>query len=207
MNGKSNEKVRKKMKIRCKWCEGNELDRTYHDEEWGVPVHDDRKQFEYLMMEVMQCGLSWNLMLKKREIFRRCFDNFDYQKVSSYGEKDISRILETPGMIRSERKIKAVISNAVFFEKIIAECGSFDRYIWGFTGGKTIIYKSHQQELAASNELSEKVSKDLRKRCFKYLGPVTVYSHLQACGVINDHEETCFRYGEICKLNTVEYRE
>lgn len=192
---------------RCGWCQSNELDKAYHDGEWGVPLHDDQKQFEFLMMEVMQCGLSWNLMLKKREIFRQCFDEFDYRKVAEYGEKKIEEIMETPGMIRSRRKIQAVISNARVFLSIMEEFGSFDRYLWNYTDGKTLVYKSHQTQWVASNELSDRISKDLRRRGFKYLGSITVYSHLQACGMINDHEEHCFRYREICDSNPVEYLE
>lgn len=192
---------------RCGWCQSNELDKAYHDGEWGVPLHDDQKQFEFLMMEVMQCGLSWNLMLKKREIFRQCFDEFDYRKVAEYGEKKIEEIMETPGMIRSRRKIQAVISNARVFLSIMEEFGSFDRYLWNYTDGKVLVYKSHQTQWVASNELSDRISKDLRRRGFKYLGSITVYSHLQACGMINDHEERCFRYREICDSCPVEYLE
>ena len=148
---------------RCGWCLCNEKMIKYHDEEWGVPVRDDRKQFEYLMMEVMQCGLNWNMMLQKREIFRECFDGFDYEKVAEYGEEDILRILGTEGMIRSRRKVEAVIHNARCFRKV----------------------------------REDRVSADLKKRGFKYLGSVTVYAHLQACGMVNDHWEGCFRYGEV----------
>lgn len=147
------------------------------------------------------------MMLKKREIFRQCFDEFDYRKVAEYGEKKIEEIMETPGMIRSRRKIQAVISNARVFLSIMEEFGSFDRYLWNYTDGKTLVYKSHQTQWVASNELSDRISKDLRRRGFKYLGSITVYSHLQACGMINDHEERCFRYREICDSYPVEYLE
>ena len=193
---------------RCRWCCGNRMMEKYHDEEWGTPLHDDQKQFEFLMMEVMQCGLNWNMMLKKREIFRRCFDGFDYRRIALYEESDIQRILETEGMIRSAAKIRAVISNARCFLKITDEFGSFDRYLWGFTGGKTYIYKSHQLgQGTASNELSETISRDLKKRGFKYLGPVTVYSHLQACGIINDHEAGCWKYKADIAASDVEFRD
>lgn len=193
---------------RCKWCMCNEKMIRYHDEEWGVPLHDDRKQFEFLMMEVMQCGLNWNMMIQKREIFRQCFDDFDFDKVADYGEEDVARILQTEGMIRSERKVRAVIHNARCVQKIRQEAGSFSAYLWRFTGGKTYIYPSHQtQGVPASNELSDRVSRDLKKRGLKYMGPVTVYSHLQACGMINDHQRDCFRYGELLKLADVEVRE
>ena len=192
---------------RCPWCLCNEKMTRYHDEEWGIPLHDDYRQFEFLMMEVMQCGLNWNMMLKKRHIFRQCFDDFDYRKIAVYDEGKIQEIMETPGMIRSLRKIQAVINNACRFRQIIEEFGSFDTYLWSWTGGKTLIYRSHQTEGAAKNELSDAVSADLKKRGFKYLGSITVYSHLQACGMINDHDENCFLYDEICRRYPVEYRE
>lgn len=183
---------------RCPWCTCNEKMICYHDEEWGVPVYDDQKQFEFLMMEVMQCGLNWNMMIQKREIFRECFDRFDYNKVAEYQEAEIERILNTEGMIRSRRKIEAVIHNARCFQKIREEFGSFSDYIWGFTGGKTYLYTGHQKgEIPARNGLSDRISKDLKKRGLKYMGSITVYSHLQACGIINDHLETCGRYREL----------
>lgn len=193
------------MIIRCKWCQDDGVNQKYHDEEWGVPVHDDRKHFEFLMMEVMQCGLNWTMMLNKRDIFRQCFDNFDYEKIIHYDEKKIQEIMETPGMIRSPRKIKAIITNAMAYMEIIREYGSFDRFLWAYTDGKTMVYKSHQQCPAASNELSDAISKELKKRGFKYLGSITVYSHLQACGMINDHEESCFMYPALCGENDVVY--
>lgn len=187
---------------RCAWCLCNEKMIRYHDEEWGVPLYDDRKQFEFLMMEVMQCGLNWNMMIQKREIFRECFDGFDYEKAAAYTEADIRRILETEGMIKSRRKIQAVIHNAQCFLKVREEFGTFSDYLWGFTRKKSILYTGHQKgALPAKNGLSDTVSRDLKKRGFKYLGPVTVYSHLQACGIINDHEEACFRYGELLGKN------
>lgn len=194
------------MSERCDWCKDNGILQKYHDEEWGIPLHDDRKQFEFLMMEVMQCGLNWNMMLKKRHIFRQCFDDFNYRKIAVYDEGKIQEIMETPGMIRSLRKIQAVINNACRFLQIIEEFGSFDTYLWSWTGGKTLVYRSHQTEGVAKNELSDAVSADLKKRGFKYLGSITVYSHLQACGMINDHDENCFLYDEICRRYPVEYR-
>ena len=189
---------------RCPWCTCNEKMIRYHDEEWGVPVYDDQKQFEFLMMEVMQCGLNWNMMIQKREIFRECFDRFDYNKVAEYQEAEIERILNTEGMIRSRRKIEAVIHNARCFQKIREEFGSFSDYIWGFTGGKTYLYTGHQKgEIPARNGLSDQISKDLKKRGLKYMGSITVYSHLQACGIINDHLETCGRYRELLAVTDV----
>ena len=184
---------------RCPWCLRNEkMMIRYHDGEWGVPVHDDRKQFELLMMEVMQYGLNWNMMIQKREIFRNCFDNFNFDKVAAYGEADIERVMDTNGMIRSRRKIGAVIHNARCFQKIRTEFGSFSEYIWGFTKGKTYLYMGHQKgNIPTRNGLSDRISADLKRRGLKYMGSVTVYSHLQACGIVNDHREECFRYKEL----------
>lgn len=161
----------------CGWNSASEIDRHYHDTEWGIPVHNDQKQFEYLMMEVMQCGLSWELMLRKREIFRQCFDNFDFDKVAAYDDRDLERIMNTDGMIRSPRKIRAIINNARCFQKIRNLYGSFSNYLWAYSDGKTIIYSSHGGgRIPVSNGLSARISKDLKSKGFKYLGAVTVYS-------------------------------
>ena len=179
----------------CNWGNTSELNIKYHDEEWGIPVFDDRMQFEYLMMEVMQCGLNWNMMINKREIFRKCFDNFEYDLISKYTEKDIERIMNTEGMIKSKRKIEAVINNAKCFQKIREEFGSFCNYLWSYSDNKTILYEKHEQGyIPVSNGLSDKISKDLKKRGFKFMGSITIYSHLQACGIINDHDKNCKRY-------------
>ena len=179
----------------CNWENTSEKNIRYHDEEWGVPVHDDIKQFEYLMMEVMQCGLNWNMMINKRDIFRHCFRGFDYDKIAAFTEQDIVRIMTTEGMIKSPRKIEAIIHNARCFQEIRQEFGSFCNYLWRYTDGKTVIYDKHNDGyIPASNGLSDKISKDLKKRGFKFLGSVTVYSHLQACGMINDHDKNCPRY-------------
>ena len=189
---------------RCAWCLCNEKMIKYHDEEWGVLLYDDQKQFEFLMMEAMQCGLNWNMMIQKREIFRECFDGFQYEKVAAYTEDDIQRIMETKGMIKSRRKIEAVIHNAGCFVKVREEFGTFSNYLWGFSKGKTILYMGHQNGiLPAKNGLSDIISKDLKKRGFKYLGSITVYSHLQACGIINDHTKECFRYQQVMEGNSV----
>lgn len=186
--------------VRCPWTGCDEKMLRYHDREWGVPLHDDQRQFEFLMMEVMQCGLNWNMMIQKREIFRRCFAQFDFDKVAAFGEEDVERIMAEPGMIRSRRKIEAVIHNARCFQDIRREFGSFSDYIWGFTEGKTYLYEGHEKgNVPAKNGLSERISRDLKKRGLKYMGAITVYSHLQACGIINDHCENCFRYRELLK--------
>ena len=182
----------------CDWDTTSELNIRYHDTEWGVPLHDDRGQFEFLMMEVMQCGLNWNMMIQKREIFRRCFQNFDYDKIAEYDETDLERIMNTPGMIRSPRKIKAVIHNAQCFQKMREIFGSFSAYLWAYSDGKTILYHKHSEGyIPVSNGLSDRISRDLKCRGFKFLGTVTMYSHLQACGIINDHSLDCPRYREI----------
>ena len=182
----------------CAWANVNEQERLYHDTEWGVPVHDDRVMFEHLCLECLQCGLSWDLMLTKREVFRQCFAGFDYDKVAAFGDEDVARIMETPDMIRSERKIRAVINNAQAYQKVREEFGSFCDYIWAYSGHKTILYQGHATGLTAvSNGLSAKISKDLKRRGFKFFGPVTIYSHLQACGIINDHGKDCPCYARI----------
>ena len=179
----------------CNWEHTSKVNRKYHDTEWGVPLHDDRGQFEYLMMEVMQCGLKWDLIINKRDIFNKCFDGCDYDKIAAYTEKDIERILNTPGMIKSPRKVAAIINNAKCFQQIRKEYGTFCNYLWGFSDGKTILYDKHNEGfIPISNGLSDKISKDLKKRGFKYLGTVVIYSHLQACGIINDHDKNCPRY-------------
>lgn len=182
----------------CNWDTTSGLNIRYHDTEWGVPLHDDKGQFEFLMMEVMQCGLSWDLMIKKREIFRFCFDNFEYDRIADYDEADVERIMNTEGMIHSEWKIRAIINNARCFQKIREEYGSFDSWLWSFSDHKTILYHKHSDGyIPVSNSLSDKISKELKKRGFKYLGTVTIYSHLQACGIINDHDKSCPCYQHI----------
>ena len=186
----------------CTWADFNEDNKIYHDTEWGMPVFDDRQMFEHLTLECMQCGLSWALMLKKREIFRRCFDNFDYDRIAAYDQADVERILNTEGMIRSVRKVQAVINNARCYQAVREEFGSFCDYLWAYSGGKTILYQGHNDGDArpVSNGLSDRISRDLKARGFKYVGSITIYSHLQACGIINDHDRSCPCYRHI--LNT-----
>ncbi len=183
---------------RCSWCLGTEEMKRYHDEEWGVPLHDDQKQFEFICLEVLQCGLNWDMMIRKRQIFRRCFEGFDPARVAAYGEAEIERILSTEGMIRSRRKVEAIIGNARCLLALQREHGSFSAWLWGLAGGAPILYAGHQRGgLPSQNGLSRRISAELKRRGFRYLGPVTVYSHLQACGVINDHAETCFCRGAL----------
>ena len=186
------------MTERCGGWPHWELMTEYHDHEWGTPVHDDKIQFEHLMMEALQCGLSWTLMMKKRDILRAAFDGFDYERVANFGEADVERIMNIDGMIKCRRKIEAVVENARRFIEVREEFGSFSDYIWGWTGGATLLYEGHEKgNVPAKTALSEEIARDLKRRGFSYLGAVTVYSHLQACGVINDHEERCFRYAEL----------
>lgn len=179
----------------CAWCAGDELLKRYHDEEWGiVQLHDDRKQFEFLTMEVMQCGLSWLTVLRKREAMRIAFDGFDPEKICFYDEARVSELLNAPGIIHSAGKIRGMIANARAFLKIKEEYGSFDRYFWSFTEGKTLLNPAHAGSMPAKTPLSERMSADMKKRGFKYLGPVVLYSHMQAAGMVNDHNEDCFGF-------------
>jgi DNA-3-methyladenine glycosylase I len=185
---------------RCPWCGTDELYVKYHDEEWGVPVHEDRKHFEFLVLESAQAGLSWITILRKRENYRAAFDNFDPVKVSQYDEQKINELLQNPGIIRNRKKVEAAVNNAKQFLKIQQEFGSFDNYIWSFVDNKPVV--NHWQsisEVPATSELSDKVSKDLKSRGFKFLGTIVIYSHLQAIGVINDHLADCFRHKEVAE--------
>ncbi len=187
---------------RCPWCERTDIERVYHDNEWGVPVFSDEKQFEFLVLESAQAGLSWLTVLRKRENYRRLYDGFDPEKVARYGEKKIQKLMSDSGIIRNRKKIEASINNAARFLEIRDEFGSFSDYLWGFTGGVPVINAWEElSEIPASTELSVTVSRDLKKRGFRFMGPIIVYSHLQATGVVNDHLVSCFRYEEILGLN------
>lgn len=186
---------------RCEWCTGSEIMMEYHDKEWGVPVFDDDKQFEFLTLESAQAGLSWITILKKRENYRKAYDNFNLEKVASYGEEEKSELLSNAGIVRNKLKIEASITNAQNFLKIQEEFGSFSDYIWGFVDRKPVVGKWKSiEEIPSKTELSDKISKDLKKRGFKFLGSVTLYSHLQAAGIVNDHIVDCFRFKEIENL-------
>ncbi len=184
-------------KVRC-WDTTDPLHIVYHDDEWGVPVHDDRKLFEFLLLEGFQAGVSWNLILRKRENFRTAFDGFDPVKISEYTEKDFERLMNDEGILRNRLKIRSSVTNAKSFLDIQKEFGPFDKYIWGFVGGTMIknAFKSFS-EMPARTEISEAMSKDLKKRGFKFVGPVICYSFMQAMGMVNDHLVHCFRYEEI----------
>lgn len=180
-------------KIRCKWCVGDALYEKYHDEEWGVPVYDDRKLFEFLILETFQAGLSWITILRKREKFRKAFNNFDYKKVAKYGEDKIADLMQDAGIIRNGMKIRAAVSNAVAFMKVQEEFGSFSKYIWNFTGGKPIVNNMQTlSDIQATTPLSDEISKDLKKRGFKFVGSTVIYAHMQATGMVNDHVADCW---------------
>ena len=184
--------------MKCIWFEDGGLLEHYHNTEWGIPCHSDRLQFEYLMLECMSAGLSWSLMLQKRQIFKACFADFDYKKVAVFTEEDVTKAMEYPGMIKSRRKIETVVSNARNFIKIQQEFGSFDKYLWSFTDGKTLIYQSHiNGNWETKNVLSDQIAGDLKKRGFKFLGSTLIYSYLQGVGMINDHMPACDMFEKI----------
>ncbi|WP_282123178.1 DNA-3-methyladenine glycosylase I [Algibacter mikhailovii] len=185
-------------KYRCAWCKGDALYEAYHDEEWGVPVFNDDTLFEFLTLETFQAGLSWITVLRKRENFRKAFDNFDYNLIAQYKQPKIGSLLQNTGIIRNKLKVNATVTNAQAFIKIQEEFGSFSTYIWQFTQGKPIknVYKK-ASEIPANTPLSDEISKDLKKRGFKFVGSTVVYAHMQATGMVNDHEVTCFRYEEV----------
>jgi DNA-3-methyladenine glycosylase I len=180
---------------RCEWCGESELYVQYHDTEWGVPVFDDRKHFEFLVLESAQAGLSWITILKKRENYRKAYDGFDPKKVARYTEAKKAKLLADPGIVRNHRKIESSITNAQCFLEIQKEFGSFSAYIWGFTQGKPVKGKWKRiSEIPAKTELSDTISEDMKKRGFRFLGSIIIYSHLQATGIVNDHIRGCFRY-------------
>ncbi|MEZ4793506.1 MAG: DNA-3-methyladenine glycosylase I [Gelidibacter sp.] len=185
-------------KHRCGWCLGDPIYEAYHDTEWGVPVKDDDTLFEFLILETFQAGLSWITILRKRENFRKAFDNFDYKKIVTYNQKKIDSLLEDAGIIRNKLKINATISNAKAFMEVQKEFGSFSNYIWAFTNGKPIKNKlKNHKEAPPTTALSDAISKDLKKRGFKFVGSTVIYAHMQATGMVNDHEVNCFRYNEV----------
>jgi DNA-3-methyladenine glycosylase I len=183
--------------MRCDWAK-NDLAIAYHDAEWGVPQHDDRKLFEFLILEGAQAGLSWDTILRKRENYRSAFDDFDYKKIALYDEKKQSELLENEGIIRNRLKIKSAIQNAKAFLKIQEEFGSFDKYIWEFVGGKPIVNVwENLSEIPAKTEISDRISKDLKRRGFNFVGSTIMYAFMQACGLVNDHLVSCFRCEEV----------
>lgn len=185
-------------KHRCGWCEGDALYEAYHDEEWGVPVYDDATLFEFLILETFQAGLSWITVLRKRDNFRKAFDNFDYKRIAAYSQEKMDDLLLDAGIIRNKLKIKATVTNAQAFMKLQDEFGSFSKYIWAFVDGKPIKNKvDYYKNAPANTAISDALSKDLKKRGFKFVGSTVVYAHMQATGMVNDHETNCFRYTEV----------
>ncbi|MDQ7007374.1 MAG: DNA-3-methyladenine glycosylase I [Acidobacteriota bacterium] len=183
---------------RCPWCGRDPVYVAYHDREWGVPVHDDRKLFEFLVLEGAQAGLSWLTILKRREGYRRAYRGFDPRKVARFGASSVRRLLADTGIIRNRLKIEASISNARAFLKVQEEWGSFDAYIWSFVDGRPLQNRwRNVSELPASTPLSETISRDLKRRGFRFVGPTIVYAHMQATGMVNDHLVSCFRYRQL----------
>jgi len=183
---------------RCDWPKEDPLYLKYHDEEWGVPVHDDQKLFEFLTLETFQAGLSWITILRKRENFRKAFDDFDYRKIARYTQEKIDELKADAGIVRNRLKIEAAVNNANRFMEVQEEFGSFDDYIWGFVNGTPIQNKfENGSEVPATTELSDRLSKDLKKRGFKFVGSTVVYAHMQATGMVNDHYTTCFRHQQV----------
>ena len=183
---------------RCGWCLGDPLYEKYHDTEWGVPVRDDATLFEFLILETFQAGLSWITILRKRENFRQAFDGLDYQKIARYNDEDVSRLMENPGIVRNRLKIQATITNARAFMEVQQEFGSFSNYIWQFVDHQPLNNRLTNYKLApATTALSDTISKDLKKKGFKFVGSTVVYAHMQATGMVNDHEIHCFRHGEV----------
>ncbi len=186
------------MRRSCDWPAGNPLMIEYHDTEWGVPVHDDSKLFEFLVLDAAQAGLSWLTVLKKRESYRKAFRQFDPEKVARFGKRDMVRLMNDAGIIRNRLKIESAVANAKALIEVQKEFGSFDSYIWGFTGGKTIRNRwKNTGQLPAESEESRAMSKDMKKRGFKFCGPVICYAFMQAAGMVNDHLVHCFRYREV----------
>ncbi|MDR2551904.1 MAG: DNA-3-methyladenine glycosylase I [Treponema sp.] len=189
-------------RTRCGWCEGSDLYRNYHDTEWGVPVFDDSRHFEFLVLESAQAGLSWITILKKRENYRRAYDGFDPEKTARYTKRKIETLLADPGIVRNRLKIEASVNNARRFLEIQDEFGGFSRYIWDFTGGRPVTgtWKT-LAELPARTGLSDRLAADMKKRGFRFLGSTIMYAHMQATGIVNDHLTGCFRYRELKKAS------
>ena len=180
---------------RCSWCIDDPLMMKYHDEEWGTPVHSERKHFEFLVLETFQAGLSWMVVLRKRGNFRKAFDNFDPKKVARYNRRKIDRLVKDEGIIRNRRKIEAAVNNAKRFLEVQKEFGSFDKYLWGFVDNRPITNRWKKlSQIPATTKLSDEISRDMKKRGFSFVGSTVIYAHLQAIGMVNDHLVSCFRY-------------
>ena len=187
---------------RCTWAGDDPLYQKYHDKEWGVPLHSDKKLFEFLILEGMQAGLSWITILKKRQAFREAFDGFDFNKVAKYPDSKIEQLLDNPGIIRNKLKVNAAVTNAQAFIRIRKEFGTFNKYIWQFVDHQPLQNSwKNLQEMPAKTPLAETITRDLKKRGFSFVGPTIVYSHMQATGMVNDHTRDCFRHQEIRELS------
>lgn len=185
-------------KNRCSWAMHTEIEQHYHDEEWGVPVYDDHALFEFLILEGAQAGLSWITILKKRDHYRKAFDNFDYRKIADYNQQKIDELLENPGIIRNKLKVRAAVTNAQAFMKVQGEFGSFSDYIWAFVHGQPIQNNwESSRTVPVETELSKEIAKDLKKRGFKFVGSTIMYAFMQAVGMVNDHTVNCFRHQEL----------
>jgi DNA-3-methyladenine glycosylase I len=190
----------KRELFRCPWCLKFDEYIQYHDNEWGVPVHDDRVHFEFLLLEGAQAGLSWSMILKKRENYRKAFANFDPVKVARFTPAKIEKLLLDPGIVRNKLKVNAAVNNAKRFLEVQKEFGSFDKYIWGFVNGKPIVNKwKNLKDIPPTTKESDLLSKDLISRGFKFVGSTVIYSHMQACGLVNDHVMECWRYRKVPK--------
>jgi len=190
-----------KTKKRCEWCLSSDLMIEYHDKEWGVPLHDDRKLFEFIILDAFQAGLSWSTIINKRRNFEKVFDGFDIEKIARYRQGKINKLLKDAGIVRNRLKIHSTISNAKVFLKIQEEFGSFDKYIWQFVNGKPIVNKLKKlKDIPASTKESDAMSKDLKKRGFRFVGTTICYAFMQAAGMVNDHMMDCYRYKELKKL-------
>lgn len=184
--------------MRCGWCGTDPLYIAYHDKEWGVPVHDDRTLFEFLVLEGAQAGLSWITILRKREAYREAFDEFDPEKVARYDRRKLERLLQNPGIVRNRLKIESAVKNARAFLKVQEEFDGFARYQWGFVGGKPLTNRREAlSQIPARTEVSDAFSKDLKKRGFNFVGSTIIYAHMQAVGMVNDHIVSCFRHGKV----------
>ena len=180
---------------RCSWAQGSALERDYHDNEWGVPLHDDKKLFEFITLEGAQAGLSWVTILKKRQNYRKLFDDFDVEKIARYNKRKLETLLKNPGIVRNRLKVESTVSNARAFIEIQNEYGSFDDFIWRFTDGRPIVNRwRHAKDIPASTAISDAMSKELKKRGFRFVGSTICYAYMQATGMVNDHTVDCFRY-------------
>jgi DNA-3-methyladenine glycosylase I len=187
--------------IRCPWCLGDPLSVEYHDRDWGAPVRDDRTQFEFLVLESSQAGLSWLTILRKRENYRRAYRGFDYAKVARFGPRDVARLLADPGIVRNRLKVESSINNAKRFLEVRREFGTFSNYLWGFVGDRPLLNRWRTlKQIPPRTELSDRISRDLKQRGFRFVGSTIIYSHLQATGLVNDHLVSCFRHRQLAGL-------